>query len=114
MSLAGSTASQFRRSGTTLEPFRPDQASVLVTSGANAISRNPMYLGLAGLLLANAVRTGSWVALVPLAGFVLVVDRLQVVPEEAALRAKFGADYDAYCRAAPRWLGRRSVRPSRT
>ena len=53
--MAGAAARRFRQSGTTFEPFQPDRASVLVTSGANAISRNPMYVGMAGLLLAHAV-----------------------------------------------------------
>ena len=67
--LAASAASQFRRQGTTLEPFDPAQASVLVTTGANAVTRNPMYVGLTGLLVANAVRLGSWKALLPVAAF---------------------------------------------
>lgn len=57
---AGAAAKRFKRSGTTFEPFHPDRVSVLVTSGPNAITRNPMYLGMAGFLLANAVHRGSW------------------------------------------------------
>ena len=109
LSIAGAAAIHFRRSGTTLEPFQPDRASVLITSGANTISRNPMYVGLAGLLLAHAVWRGSWVALLPVAGFVVLIDRLQVQAEEAALLEKFGAEYDAYRATSPRWIGRRSL-----
>ena len=112
--LAATAARQFVRRGTTLEPFDPSQASVLVTTGPNAITRNPMYVGLTGLLVANAVRRGSWAALLPVAGFVLVMDRLQIAREERALLAGFGADYEAYRTAVPRWLDRRSaVRPRR-
>jgi protein-S-isoprenylcysteine O-methyltransferase Ste14 len=68
-----------------------------------------MYLGLAGLLVANAIRAGSWTALIPVAGFVLVIDRLQITAEESALLAKFGDEYEAYRRSVPRWLDRRSV-----
>lgn len=110
MSLAGVAASQFRRSGTTVDPFRPESAFVLVTTGANAISRNPMYVGMAGLLMAHAVWRGSRVALVPLAGFVVFLDRLQIRAEESALAEKFGAEYEAYRAASPRWLDRRSLR----
>lgn len=109
LSLAGAAASQFRRTGTTIEPFRPDRASVLVTTGANSISRNPMYVGLAGLLVAHAIWRGSWVALAPVAGFVLIIDLLQIEAEEAALLEKFGAAYEAYRGASPRWLDRRSL-----
>ena len=53
---------------------------------------------------------GSWTALVPVAAFVLVIDRTQVPAEEAALVASFGASYDAYRAAVPRWLDARSLR----
>ncbi len=68
-----------------------------------------MYVGLAGLLLAHAVWRGSWAALLPLAGFVGFTDRVQIQAEEAALLAKFGAQYDAYRAATPRWIDRRSL-----
>jgi protein-S-isoprenylcysteine O-methyltransferase Ste14 len=103
--LAAAAAAQFRREGTTVEPFRPERASALVTTGANGLSRNPMYVGMAGLLVANAARRGSWAALFPVAAFVLVIDRLQIASEEAALATSFGAEYEAYRAAVPRWLG---------
>jgi protein-S-isoprenylcysteine O-methyltransferase Ste14 len=109
LGLAGAAAAQFRRRGTTVEPFRPESASVLVTTGANSISRNPMYLGMAGLLVAHAVWRGSWEALLPVAGFIVLIDRLQIRAEESALTRKFGAEYDDYRAASPRWLGRRSL-----
>lgn len=68
-----------------------------------------MYVGMAGLLLAQAVWRGMWVGLVPLAGFVVVIDRYQIVSEESALRDNFGAEYDAYHAAVPRWLDLRSL-----
>jgi len=109
MWMAGTAASRFRRGGTTLEPFHPDRASVLVTSGANTISRNPMYVGMAGLLVAHAAWRGSWAALLPLAGFVVFIDRVQIQAEEAALLEKFGAEYVAYRAMSPRWIDRRSL-----
>ena len=107
--LAVAAARQFRRQGTTLEPFDPSQATVLVTTGVNAVSRNPMYVGMAGLLVANAVRLGSWTALLPVAAFTVFIDRVQVAAEEPALLANFGADYEAYRRSVPRWLDLRSI-----
>ena len=112
--LAGAASREFSRQGTTHQPFDPSQASVLVTTGANAVSRNPMYVGLAGLLVANAVRRGSWRALLPVAAFTLWIDRLQIAAEEPALLANFGADYEAYRASVPRWLGLRSVAPGTT
>ena len=68
-----------------------------------------MYVGLAGLLVAHAAWRGSWAALEPVAGFVLLVDRLQIKAEESALLDRFGAAYAAYRAATPRWLGSRSL-----
>ena len=107
--LASSAARAFRRRGTTLEPIDPSRASVLVTTGSNAVTRNPMYVGLTGLLLAHAVWRGSWRALLPVAAFVVVIDRVQVAAEEAALLERFGDDYQAYRAAVPRWLDLRSL-----
>lgn len=70
-----------------------------------------MYVGLSGLLVANAVRLGSWKAFLPVAAFTLVIDRMQIAAEERALVANFGAAYEAYRAAVPRWLGRRSLAP---
>lgn len=108
--LAGSAAGQFRRQGTTVDPFDPGLASALVTTGANGLTRNPMYVGMAGLLVANALRRGSLRSLLPVAAFTLYIDRVQVAAEERALVERFGSEYDAYRRAVPRWVGpRRAV-----
>jgi protein-S-isoprenylcysteine O-methyltransferase Ste14 len=68
-----------------------------------------MYVGLTGLLVANAIWRGSWVALAPAAGFVLLIDRVQIKAEESSLLERFGAEYEAYRAASPRWLDRRSL-----
>lgn len=106
--LAGGASLRFRRSGTTVEPFHPEHASVLVTSGPNAVTRNPMYAGLAGLLLAHALWRGSWTAVLPAVGFVAFIDRVQIRAEESALVEKFGPEYEAYLARTPRWLDHRS------
>ena len=67
-----------------------------------------MYVGMAGLLVANAIWRGSWVALAPVAGFVVLIDRLQIEDEEAALLDRFGTEYETYRASSPRWLDRRS------
>ncbi|WP_207344187.1 isoprenylcysteine carboxylmethyltransferase family protein [Arthrobacter sp. E3] len=104
-----STFASFTRHGTTVDPTVPASASTLVTGGTNAITRNPMYAAMAGMLLAHAVSRGSWQALLPVAGFVVVADRLQIVREEHALRSLFGEAYLQYCARTPRWIGRRTL-----
>ena len=94
----------FLRAGTTIDPVRVNRASSLVTDGVLGYTRNPMYLALAGALTAHAVARGSWAGLVPVAGFVWAVDRGQIAAEEAALRARFGPEYEAYAARVPRWI----------
>lgn len=104
VALLGSALIEFRRRRTTISPLTPGQASTLVTTGPNRLTRNPMYVGMAGLLTAHAVMRGGWTTPVPVAGFVVLIDRLQIQPEEAALRELFGAEYTTYCDSVPRWL----------
>ncbi|WP_308493574.1 methyltransferase family protein [Microbacterium terrisoli] len=103
--LAGSAVVTLRRHETTIEPVHPDRTRRLVTAGPFARTRNPIYLALAGLLVAHAVYRRSMAALVPAAAFVAVIDRVQVPYEEQALNERFGARYRRYRRAVPRWVG---------
>ena len=99
-----SSVREFRRSQTTVNPMSPEQTSSLVTGGPHRISRNPMYVGMAGLLSAHAVARGSWAAALPVIGFVRVIDRVQIRAEETALTNQFGHLYTAYAARVPRWL----------
>ncbi|MBP2413513.1 protein-S-isoprenylcysteine O-methyltransferase Ste14 [Arthrobacter stackebrandtii] len=99
------TLAAFRGEGTTVDPTAPQQSSTLVTAGANRFTRNPMYLGMAGLLAAHAAWRGSWQAWLPVAAFVATMDRFQIPREERALQERFGRSYTDYCSAVPRWLG---------
>lgn len=105
IALLGGSAASFRRSHTTVEPFDPSKATTLVTDGPNALTRNPMYVGMAGTLTAHALLRGGWLTALPVIGFVALIDRVQVRPEERALRELFGEDYSDYCRRVPRWVG---------
>ena len=97
-------ASEMAEAGTSLDARTPGHASALVTSGVFARTRNPLYLGLTGLLVAHALWLGSKRALLPAGVFLVVIDRYQVPAEEAALAEKFGKTYRAYTEAVPRWL----------
>jgi protein-S-isoprenylcysteine O-methyltransferase Ste14 len=100
-------AIDFRRHRTTVDPRADAAPSALVTGGLNAYSRNPMYLGMAGLLVANATRRPAPLAVLPLVGFVAWMDRRQIPIEEEALRTLFGREYDRYAALVPRWIGSR-------
>jgi protein-S-isoprenylcysteine O-methyltransferase Ste14 len=94
----------FRRSRTTVDPFKPHRASVFVASGVYKVTRNPMYLGLLFVLLGWAVFLGSlWPFLAPMI-FVPFVNRFQIKPEELAMARLFGESYATYTAKVPRWL----------
>lgn len=94
----------FRRHHTTPSPLAPRRTRLVVQAGPYAFTRNPMYLGLALLLLGAAAWLGNPLALLPLALFIGWITRWQILPEERALREKFGSDYDGYCARVRRWL----------
>ena len=110
--LAASAAADFARRGTSLDPLVPD-ASELVTTGANSISRNPMYTGLVGMLVARAVSRRSMRALVPAAAVAVLLGTRQVPVEEKVLADRFGTEYETYRSSTPRWLDARSVAATR-
>jgi protein-S-isoprenylcysteine O-methyltransferase Ste14 len=94
----------FRRSRTTVDPTRPDRASTLVASGIYRVTRNPMYVALALALVAAAIWFSNMLAVIVVPVFIAWITRLQIIPEERALRARFGAGYDDYAARVPRWL----------
>lgn len=94
----------FRASRTSINPLRPERASVLVTGGVYRITRNPMYVGMALLLLAWAVHLSSWLALAGPVCYVLYITQFQIRPEERVLQARFGQDYLNYTARVRRWL----------
>jgi len=99
------TVSRFADEGTTLNPMTFDKVTTLVTDGPNRFTRNPMYLSVAAALTAHAVlRRSAW-ALLPVAGFVALIDRTQIPAEEKALGERFGEQYEEYRSRVPRWIG---------
>lgn len=95
---------QFARAKTTVNPIDLTDSTALVTGGIYRYTRNPMYLGLAFILLGWGLHLDSPVNILLLAAFVLVMTELQIKPEEAALRGLFGEEYEQYRRRVRRWL----------
>ena len=94
----------FMRARTTINPLDPSRASSLVTGGIFRITRNPLYLSLLLLLIAYAVRLGSWVEWLGPALFAAYVTHFQIIPEERILAVKFGAAFLAYKDRTRRWI----------
>ena len=94
----------FRAAKTTVNPLKPELASSLVKSGVYQISRNPMYVGFAFLLLAWCLYLGSFLSIIGVLGFVLLIDRFQVIPEERAMSLLFGKEFEDYAKKVRRWF----------
>ena len=94
----------FLRARTSINPMKPHQASSLVVSGVYRRTRNPMYVGLASMLVAVAIFLDAPVALIGVGAFVGYITHFQILPEERVLRQKFGEAYQDYCEQVPRWL----------
>jgi protein-S-isoprenylcysteine O-methyltransferase Ste14 len=92
----------FDQVGTTIKPF--EESSTLVIRGPFRLSRNPMYLGMVGMLtgLALVLGTASPVVVIPV--FVWLLTTRFIVAEERALQARFGDDFRAYQSRVRRWL----------
>jgi len=94
----------FARARTTVNPVEPEQAKTLVTTGLYRISRNPMYLAMALILLGSALRLSNIGAFITPALFVWSTTMFQIKPEERALQSIFGEDFTAYRQQTRRWL----------
>lgn len=95
---------KFSQEKTTINPLDPDQASELVISGLYRFTRNPMYLGLALMLLGYTLYLQNFAALAGPIVFLFSMTYLQIKPEEAALSRNFGQQYADYRQQVGRWL----------
>ena len=95
---------EFRRSRTTVDPTRPERASSFVSSGVYKVTRNPMYLGMALVLVAWAIFLAAPWAFVGPVSWVLYMTRFQIKPEERILAELFGEEYASYLSTVRRWL----------
>jgi len=94
----------FRKSETTINALKPEQASSLVLTGIYQKTRNPMYLGMLLILSALAIFLGSAVAFIGLPLFVLFMNKFQILPEEKALQKLFGQEFSDYLLSVRRWI----------
>jgi len=83
-----------------IDTENPDQ---LVTSGAFAVSRNPIYVGFWFFLLGQFLIFPNWVLILYLAAATWLFHR-QVLREEAFLKKHYGAAFSEYCQRVRRYL----------
>ena len=94
----------FARYKTTISPLKPSDTTVLVTEGMYRYSRNPMYLGLLLLTIASTIWFGTWLGIIINIVFIFLINFLQIIPEEEALLAIFGEEYEEYKKNVRRWI----------
>jgi len=92
----------FRRADTGVVPFTP--ATAFVASGPYRLTRNPMYLSMAGILLGTAIVLGSLAPLLVIPAFMALIEWRFILAEEAMLLAAFGEAYAGYKARVRRWL----------
>jgi len=93
---------RFRKAGTNVPPWQP--ATTVVETGPYRFTRNPMYLGLAGLYLGIGLIVGSLWFAVLFIPFIIVMQRGVILREEVYLARKFGDAYLDYKSRVRRWL----------
>jgi protein-S-isoprenylcysteine O-methyltransferase Ste14 len=104
LSVALAGVVQFGQVRTTVNPTSPERTSAIVTAGLYRWSRNPMYLGMALMLLGAAAWTSTLAGYLLVAVFCAYLTRFQIVPEERALAAAFGPEFERYAATVRRWI----------
>lgn len=87
-------------------PLPLDPPRKLVQRGIYRWVRNPMYLAVLMLVAAEAAFLGSWRIGIYWICLACIFQIFVMVHEEPALSFRFGAMYEDYKRAVPRWLPR--------
>jgi len=96
----------------TPAPVAPTER--LVVGGLYRYVRNPMYLAVVGAIVGQALLFGQLELLIYAGVIQLIFVAFVHWYEEPTLHRQFGEEYDAYQRAVPAWLPRRTAyRPAR-
>ena len=97
-----SALSLFRSVGTTPNPTLPTTA--LTFDGPYRFTRNPMYLGMALLLVGFAFIGNALWPLLAVIPAIWIIQTQVILREEPYLEAKFGGPYADYKKRVRRWL----------
>tara|TARA_R110002072_G_scaffold172728_1_gene326960 strand:- start:43007 stop:43474 length:468 start_codon:yes stop_codon:yes gene_type:complete len=94
----------FYKHKTTVNPLKPETASVLVIQGVYQYSRNPMYLGMASLLMAWCFWLGNPLNFIIFGLFIAYMNTFQIAVEEQALEKIFGVEFKRYKNKVRPWI----------
>jgi protein-S-isoprenylcysteine O-methyltransferase Ste14 len=73
-----------------------EKSREVTRSGPYRWTRHPLYLGSSIIAAGVAIASGSWIAAALIGAYVATTIPAAILSEEAHLRQKFGAEYDAY------------------
>ena len=92
----------FKQAKTSILPDAVPAA--FIETGLFRYSRNPIYVGMSMVLAGSAIISGLVINLLAVPLFVLAVQQLWIVKEEANLTAQFGEQYAHYQSRVRRWV----------
>jgi len=95
---------ELARRGQPTNPGLPTTG--LVTTGVFRISRNPLYLGGAGIIGGIGLAFNLPWVLILLGPSIIAGHYVLIAPEERYLAGKFGEPYLRYAASVRRWIGR--------
>jgi len=78
----------------------------LITTGPYAVVRNPIYLGMFGLMLSTGLALSTWWARLGAVIFFLIGNQIRIRAEEALLREAFGPQFEDYASRVPAFFPR--------
>jgi protein-S-isoprenylcysteine O-methyltransferase Ste14 len=78
----------------------------LVKQGPYSVVRNPIYLGMFGLLVATGLAISRWEAFVAAVAIFLAGNEIRIRSEEKLLREEFGAQFEEYAQRVPAFFPR--------
>lgn len=87
-------------------PLVLDAPREFVASGPYRLVRNPLYIGSTTFFVGMGLYLRLVSVLLFALGWAVFVHLFVVYFEEPELKRKFGATYEAYCAAVPRWMPR--------
>lgn len=102
LAFAGVAMATFRHAGTNVSHALPTTS--LVDDGVFGVSRNPIYVGMVGLLAGVGIATDNVWMLAGAACLASAIHLLVIPAEESFLARRFEAEYSGYCKRVPRWL----------
>jgi len=96
------TDNLFKKLNTTVKPDQ--KPSVLIDYGPFKISRNPMYLGMALILIGAGIIMGSATAFIGAIFFIVAMETFFIPDEEKIMHEAFDEKFENYKKNVRRWI----------